>query len=155
MKKLFILFVGISLLTSCSKDDDNNPINGSIEGSWNLTRLQTEMSISEGLIKSVGEGKDYNAFMKFTDEPNQVTSGGSVGLVQKVYMNGTLLSTDEETIDFNNYFGEGQWQLSGNNLILSGQNSEVSVTITKLTGNSLVFRYNPNPETKIIFEFKK
>lgn len=156
MKKLIILFIGFSLLTSCSKDDDNEPNNGNITGEWILTKLNTEMNIAEGVMTAIGEGKDYNAFMTFTDDPNQVTSGGSLTLVQTIYMGSTPISTDETTIDFSNYFSEtGQWQLSGNTLTMSGQNSNVSVTVTKLTSNTLIFRYNPDVTTVLTFEFSR
>jgi len=155
MKKLIILFIGFSLLSSCSKDDDNEPNNGSIVGEWRLSKLNTEMNIAEGVMKSIGEGKNYNAFMTFTEEPNQVTSKGSLTLVQTVYMGSTPLGTEEMPIDFSSYFGAGKWELSGNTLTLSGQSSNVSVTITKLTSNTLIFNYNPDVTTVLTFEFSK
>jgi len=152
MKKLFTLFIGIVLLTSCNKDDDAS-ISAGIAGEWTLKKLNSEMDL--GAITSIGEGKDYNASMTFSEEPNQVYSQGTVVLEQKLYMNGTLLSTEESTIDFSNQFETGQWELSENTLTMSGENSSVSVTVTKLTSNTLIFRYNPDETTTITFEFSK
>src|SRR5690606_5230350 len=105
MKKLFILFIGIVLLTSCNKDDDAS-ISAGIAGEWTLTKLNSEMDL--GFMKSVGEGKDYNASMTFTEQPNQVYSQGTVVLEQKLYMGGTFMGTEESTIDFSNQFETGQ-----------------------------------------------
>jgi len=153
MKKLFILFIGFILFTSCNNDDDASPVNSSIVGEWTLTKLNAKMDI--GIAQSVGEGKNYNASMSFTENPNQVSSQGTVVLEQKLYMNGTHISTEESTIDFTNQFGTGQWELSGNTITMSGQDSSVSVTVTKLTSNSLIFRYNPDETTVLTFEFSK
>jgi len=156
MKKLFILFIGISSLTSCSSDDNkNNSINAPIVGEWTLTKLNSEMNLAGGIMQSRGEGKEYNAFMTFTELPNQVSSGGTVILDQTIYMNGTPLSTNEDLINLENTFGTGEWELLGNTLTMSRQDSSVSVTVTKLTSNTLIFRYAPDETISIIYQFSK
>lgn len=152
MKKLLTLFIGVLLLTSCS-DDDNTSVNASIVGEWSLKKLNTEMDL--GVIRSVGEGKDYNASMTFSEQPNQVFSQGTVGLDQNLYIDGNLLSTEESVINFSNQFETGEWELSGNILTLSGQSSSVSINVITLTSNSLIFRYSPDETTIITYEFSR
>ncbi len=155
MKKLLILFIGFSFaLTSCSSDDNGgNTINASIVGTWTLKKLNSDSDF--GFATATGQGKDYDATLTFNDQPNQVFGSGSVVLELTTYVNGIALSTDEQLISFENQFETGQWELSDNKLTLSGQASEVSVTVTKLTSNSLIFRYDTDGTTIITYEFTR
>src|SRR5690554_1513759 len=155
MKKTLILFVGLSLaLASCSSDDNGgNSINASIVCTWELKNLNSKSDF--GFATSTGQGKDYNAFMTFTDSPNEVSSGRTVVLEQTIYINGTPMSTSEDLISFENTFGTGQWELSGNTLTMSSDNHSVVVTVTKLTSNTLIFTYDPDETVRITYQFSK
>lgn len=155
MKRLLILFLGFSFtLTSCSSDDDGgNTINANIVGTWTLTKLNSESDF--GFATATGQGKDYDATLTFNDQPNQVFGSGSVVLELTTYINGVAFTTTDEVISFENQFETGQWELSGNELTLSGQASEVTITVTKLTSNSLIFRYDTDGTTIITYEFSR
>lgn len=155
MKRLLILFLGFSFtLTSCSSDDDGgNTINANIVGTWTLTKLNSESDF--GFATATGQGKDYDATLTFNDQPNQVFGSGSVVLELTTYVNGIALSTDEQLISFENQFETGQWELSGSKLTLSGEGSQVTATVEKLTSNTLIFRYDPDETMTIKYEFSK
>lgn len=155
MKKLLILFIGLSLaMTSCSSDDNGGgAINGNIVGTWMLTKLTTETNMPG--ISATGQGKNYDATLTFNDEPNEVFGTGSVGLEVTTYINGVSFGTAEEVINFDSQFGAGQWELSGNTLTLSGEGSAVTVTVLKLTPSSLIFRYDTDGTTIVTYEFSK
>lgn len=155
MKKLLFLFIGLSFaLASCSSDDNGgNSINASIVGTWALKKLNSESDF--GFATATGQGKDYNATLTFNDQPNQVFGAGTVGLEVTTYINGVALSTDNQEISFENQFETGQWELSGSKLTLSGEGSQVTATVEKLTSNTLIFRYNPDETMTIKYEFSK
>lgn len=155
MKKLLILFVGLSLtIMSCSSDDDGgNSINGSIVGTWTLTKLTSDTDM--GFATATGQGKNYDGTLTFNDQPNQVFGSGSVVLEITTYINGVALATTEEEISLENQFETGQWELSGDQLTLSGAGSSVTVTVLQLTSNSLIFRYDTDGTTIITYEFSR
>lgn len=149
-----VVFISMLLLASCSSDDDGgNTINANIVGTWTLTKLNSESDF--GVATATGQGKDYNATLTFNDQPNQVFGSGSVVLELTTYINGVAFTTTDEVISFENQFETGQWELSGNELTLSGQASEVTITVTKLTSNSLIFRYDTDGTTIITYEFSR
>lgn len=152
MKKIVFLFLAFSFFIGCSGDDDNNEPNPiSIIGKWKLTKVTSQMTTSN--VYAVGEGTDYNAFMTFEENPNKVTSEGEVTLEVKVYMDGILIETMYQTLNFDNQFGSGQWSISGSDLTLSGPDSDVNVTIFESTQNTLKFIYIPNSTNEVNFEF--
>ncbi|MET3730880.1 lipocalin family protein [Moheibacter stercoris] len=153
MRTIFILMVGILFLTACKGDDDNNPVTPDIAGKWKVTKITSEMTTSS--IYAIGEGIDYNGYMTFESNPNKVFGEGEVLLEIKMYIDGVLVETMQQTISLANQFETGQWEISGNNLTLSGQNSDVTMTITEINNNTMKLTYTPTDTNVVKYEFTR
>lgn len=145
--------MGLAFLTGCKSDDDNNPTNSAIVGKWKVTKISSEMTTSN--IYAIGEGIDYNGYMTFESNPNKVFGEGEVLLEIKMYMDGALIETMQQTISFANQFETGQWEISGSILTLSGQNSDVSLSVLELNENTMRLQYTPTDTNVVKYEFTR
>lgn len=108
MKKiilLFIAFVSLSAMTSCSDDDDSN--SGSIEGKWEFSQYGYVLAGQEFLFDyehSSGCAKDYIVFTSNTTTSHTFFNYGS-GCEEEIdtetyTRNGNILtSSNDETIE--------------------------------------------------------
>lgn len=127
MKKVSVLLLSVMFLfTSCSSDDDNSQIDLSVDitGQWDLTEVESEGDSTvtyEGQTVTVtlsGFGKDYDAQVLFTENPNQVSATGTYTMVLTTTFLG-ITQTDEYPIEFSNEFESGNWSLEGNQMLIT------------------------------------
>jgi hypothetical protein len=127
MKKICVLIVGVFFIfTACSSDDDNNQVDLSVDitGQWELTEMESEGESTvtyEGQIITVnlsGFGKDFDAQIQFTENPNEVIPTGTFTLVLTATFLG-FSETDEYPVDLSSELQTGTWSIVGNQLIIT------------------------------------
>ena len=148
--KHFLLFTLLVLgFMSCGKDDEptDTPATVSeanIVGTWNLSsiscndgKLVTSVLGQESVSTFVVTGKDYNAKIVFSANPNTYVSSGSYTSVTKTTTLGT--TETEETED--SFDDSGTWKVEGNKLIISAPGEPDQITeITKLEAKKLEYK---------------
>lgn len=127
MKKICGLLLGVFFVfASCSSDDDNNQVDLSVDitGQWELTGMEGEGESTvtyEGQTVTVnlsGFGKDFDAQIQFTDDPNEVIPTGTFTLVLTATFFG-ISETEEYPINISNELQTGTWSIVGNQLIIT------------------------------------
>lgn len=139
--KLITLFSITLFFASCSSSDDAPQVNSKdLLGTWNLTEVTTE-----GTTKSTGNGvtiestytslgKDYNAKLIFSENPNKFQSSGSY---TSVVTTTTLGQESTINVPINNIIGAGDWEITGNTLNTSGYGDDASAEILELNESTL------------------
>lgn len=148
MKNLSILFLSfLFVFSSCSSDDDaNDQIDSAIDvtGSWELTGMESE---GEATGEFNGQtvtlpfellGKDFDAQVVFTENPNEMIPSGTLTLEVTVIFMGFSETTDE-IVDFDNEFAPASsWSIDGNILTYESEGEIQTAEITTLTQNKMV-----------------
>ncbi|WP_158975651.1 hypothetical protein [Cellulophaga sp. L1A9] len=145
-----ILAVFTLLITACSDDNDNPVIatNASFVGIWNLTAVETNNGTStysldgESIVTEFeAVGKDFDATVLFSENPNTIISEGSY---TTVLTTNTLGETNTEEQEGENYFDASEWRAEGNTLYFGSGDEEVSFTITSLTDTKINLSFEMN-----------
>ncbi|GAA3627608.1 lipocalin family protein [Flavivirga jejuensis] len=154
MKKLNILFIALTLiLTACSSDDAASPeITESIVGTWKGVSVDysgtTVTSVEGETINAdyLGEAYDVNYSLTFTEDPNNLTSTGTFS----VKLTTTVLGqTTTENIENLKPTGDGTWEITDNELIITTDNEEGIMRIMKLTDSELVLAVTEETDLSI------
>lgn len=147
MKKVSILFVSLLFVfASCSSDDDNtdNQVEVDVTGSWEVTALEGE---GEATGEFSGQtvtipfemlGKDFDAQMLFTEDPNEIIPTGTLTLeITTIFLGQT--NTTEELVDFSTEFvTASSWSIEGNILTYERDGQTQTAEIITLTQNKMV-----------------
>ncbi len=160
MKKLsLLLFLATTtLFLSCGSDDDAPIVidESLIPGEWTLTSTRSENGRVSATVQGVPvngdysiSGKDYTASITFTeatatDEPNTFTGAGGFTLVATV----TIPTQDpievEEVVP--DFFGTGEWTVSGNQITTTVQGEAIAYEIVALTAQEMTLKATLNEE---------
>jgi len=144
---LFLLFAVTVILSSCSKDNNEeiNATEASLIGTWNLTALETNdgraVTIIEGesvVSDFTAVGKDFDSVIVFSENPQIVTSEGSYTTVLTTTVMGQT-TTQEEPGE--NFFESDEWRLDGNLLYFRTGEEEIALTIIALSDSEITLRY--------------
>lgn len=144
--KFFILFIGLSVLASCSDDDTNNSNNVSVVGNWLVTGIDYGGTSSievpgEDIITSVftGTGTDMDLEITFDDNPNNYSTSGDYSVLLDVNTQGI---TQQQTWTNQGFIGDGTWDRSGNTLTITDSSGQENVTtIQTLNETTLVIEW--------------
>jgi len=153
MKSLFkfILFISITLfLFSCNEDDatpiDTNAQEQDLIGTWNLTeesqdgKVISEQGIEVGTITSVG--KDMDAQIVFTANPNNFTGSGGYTDVVNVSVLGQSIAEEEVVVSINDLINQGSWSIDQGILTLTANSVDQTANITELTTTTLKVEFD-------------
>lgn len=156
MKNLFLLFIPILFFfTACSSDDDNDnnqvDLTVDIRGSWDVTGLDYEGEsevVFDGQTLTLtydGFGKDFDAQVVFSENPNTVETFGSYTIVLTVNFMGQN-QTEEYPVDLSDDFSTGSWSIEGNQMVVIDSNTgeEQTSQIIQLTQNKMVLLTEQN-----------
>ncbi len=160
MKKLsLLLFLATTtLFLSCSSDDDAPIVIDAslIPGEWNLTETRSENGKVTTTVQGIPvsgdysiSGKDYTASITLTestvtDEPNTFSSSGGFTLVATVTIPGQDPTEVEEVVP--DFFGSGEWTVSGNQITTTVQGEAIAYEITSLTAQEMTLKATLNEE---------
>jgi len=147
-KQILLLSLTI-LFISCSSDDstpiDINAQEEDLVGTWNLIEESQDGTVSpngipvNGSITSVG--KDLNAQIVFTANPNNYTGSGSYTDVIKITAVGQTLAEGELIVPISDIINQGTWSLNAGVLTLTQNGIEQKVNITELTAATLKIEF--------------
>jgi len=144
--KLFTVVCFIILVTSCTSDDmtalDTRAQASDLVGTWNLIEESQEGTGKvtlqgipvTGTITSMG--KDFDATITFTENPNILMAAGSYTEVITASF-ATINRTEEIPVVLNNELSQGAWSLNEGVITLSGGSEIQDVNIIELTSTRL------------------
>ena len=152
-KKSLTLICLTLLFLSCSEDDPIgvNTLENQLVGTWKLTEITQEGTTTTDLqgvpITSdfTSEGKNINAQVTFTQNPNNFTSSGNYTSVVTITFLGQG-TTQEIPVQIDDFLNQGTWSINGSELTIT-QNSEAQTAIiTEITDTTLKFEIEVNQE---------
>lgn len=134
MKKVSVLFVlvlafAMTFVSSCSNDDDSNPVAASVEGKWNFSKIST---VING-VPSAEEDYDDN-------EPGcpkdfiELKSGG-------VYTDGDYYNSECQLET-----STGTWSKSGSILTITGDGISIPFEVVSVSSTVLKVKYSDTLE---------
>jgi hypothetical protein len=140
--KILIAAVFISFLYSCSINNTSDVVVPApdLVGTWNLTSVTMDdavLSVTSPVITTLtgsGFGKNLNASLTFTENPNQVVIDGDF-VFQLTYKDANgQESTEDLLLDnlfFNDTFGflSSSWSLENNTLTLSEGGEQLNIRV--------------------------
>jgi hypothetical protein len=147
----FILF--IFSFVSCTKDDTNETLDvtaANIKGTWNLTSISCKdgMNFVEilGQVNQVAtfeiSGKDYDATVVISENPNTFISSGTYTAVGKSTSNGMTQTLE---LPFEEFTQTGTWKLDNNKIIFIAPGGEESIyDVIKLTESTMEYKLSVN-----------
>jgi len=151
LKKLIFIFSVTLLFISCNDDESVLQIeNSQILGTWNLTELTedgTTTTSSQGFDISAtfsAYGKNINAEVTFTENPNEFASSGSYISVLTTEILGQ--QTVQE-VPINNFIGSGDWEINGNIMTSTANGEESTAEILELNESILKLKIIEEIET--------
>jgi len=145
MKKLrtvTVIFLTI-LFISCSSDDnstiDTNAQEENLIGTWNLSEIKQEGTVTSNIqgipVQShySAYGKDINAQVTFTQNPNNFTSSGNYTSVVTVTILGQA-NTQEFNVSIDDFLNLGTcWSLNKGVITINQGGKTVDINIIELT----------------------
>ncbi len=142
MKKFNILFIALTLVltTSCSSDDSEPIVSGSIIGSWTGTTLdysgKTVTTVQGQSITSdyIGEAYDMDYVLTFAENPNVIVSEGNYSIK---LTNTTLGQTSVQNIENIEFLEAETWEQKDNIITVTDNGETTDFTIVELTENTL------------------
>lgn len=155
--KILIATVLISFLYACSVNNSSDVVVPApdLVGTWNLTSVTMDnavLSVTSPVITTLtgeGFGKDLNASMTFTDNPNKVVVDGDFVFQLTYRTAGGQESTEELPLDnlfFNDTFGflSSTWVLNDNILTLSEGGEQLNINVISYIGNIITIETDVN-----------
>ncbi len=151
LKKLIFVFSVTLLFISCNNDESVLQIeNSQILGTWNLTELTedgTTTTSSQGIDITAtfsAYGKNINAEVTFTENPNKFASSGSY---TSVITTEILGQQTVQEVPINNFIGSGDWEINGNIMIVTANSEESTVEILELNESMLKLKITEEIES--------
>jgi hypothetical protein len=155
--KILIATVLISFLYSCSVNNTSDVVVPApdLVGTWSLTSVTMDdavLSVTSPVITTLtgdGFGKDLNASMTFTENPNNVVIVGNF-VFQLTYKDANNQeSTEDLLLDnlfFNDTFGflSSTWSLNDNILTLSEGGEQLNINVISYIGNVIIIETDVN-----------
>ena len=143
MKKILVLFVFSAFIFGCETSDNDLPT-ASIIGVWNGVSINftgTGNAEIQGVPVTAdvdGEGYDIDYTVTFDEDPNIVSSIGTISAEVTATLQGQTYTESEEgiSIDFS-----GPWSQDGNTLALTIDGEDIIANIVELTESSLVLQF--------------
>ncbi len=143
LKKLIAIFSISLLIFSCNSEDDIQINKDDILGTWDLINFDIDGEVStivQGLEIGVASfttiGKDFNAQLTFTENPNTFSTSGSFTAVTTTTVLGQQTSEEGE-IDLDNLLNSGNWEINKNELTFINNIENQIVEIVTLNGTTL------------------
>jgi len=150
LKKFIVLFSVTLLFISCNNDEAVLQIeNSQILGLWKLTELTedgTTTTTAQGIDLSAtftAYGKNIDAEVNFTENPNKFVSSGSYTSVITTVVLGQ--QTVQE-VPINDFIGTGDWEVNGNIITVTSNGEENSAEILELNESMLKLKFVYNQE---------
>lgn len=148
MKKSALLFVlTFSLFfISCSNNEvtTSNINETDLVGDWRLTDMHSENGKMSGSINGVPvsvsysiKGKNYNINTTFKQNPNTVTSNGTITFVTEYSVLG---QSHTEEANGDSPVSEGKWTLDKTTLTVKNDQGESTANIVSYDGTNLVLK---------------
>ncbi len=148
MKKLkaLVLICTTILFISCSEDDSTTVqiTESDLAGTWNLSELSIDGTANiSGIpigIPVEGEGKNLNAKIVVTHQPNNITASGNFVIELTINVPGSAVTQD---IPFNLdvLVGDGTWSLNNNGeFIITDNIGSQTFDIKEFDGSILKIR---------------
>lgn len=144
-KTLFVVFLSVTFF-SCSSDDDNSGEEEiSIVGTWELTEMNYDGTTTiefEGIpvpVSIEGVGEDIDAQIVFEEDPNTVSSSGTLTSVVTITVL-TESTTEEFPIDLSEFVTSGSWTISEDEstlIVVDSEGTEQTFDINALTETTL------------------
>lgn len=146
LKKIIILFSSVLFIISCTTDEesmaDTNADAKNLIGTWLLSEITQDGKVEteiqgvpvSGTITSFG--KDIDAQVTFTENPDNYTTSGSYTDVITIKALGQTFN-EEQLISINNILGNGSWTLNQGILTLTHSNDIQAAKIIELTSVTL------------------
>ncbi len=138
--KCLALFALILSLNACSGDDDINPNDSGIVGTWTMT----ELTYSGSSVNNVGSppitttftgvGKDMDTTITFDEDK----SYSSIGNYTIALTYSALGQTYEQDTRVSGFLSNGIWDLVGDQLTITDSNGETSTTTIILDDDLVV-----------------
>ena len=155
--KILIATVLISFLYSCSVNNSSDVVVPApdLVGTWNLTSVTMDnavLSVTSPVITTLtgeGFGKNLNASMTFTENPNNVVIDGNF-VFQLTYKDANNQeSTEDLLLDnlfFNDTFGflSSSWTLNDNILTLNEGGEQLNINVISYIGNVITIETEVN-----------
>ncbi|WP_026777905.1 lipocalin family protein [Polaribacter sp. Hel_I_88] len=155
--KILIATVLISFLYSCSVNNSSDVVVPApdLVGTWNLTSVTMDnavLSVTSPVITTLtgeGFGKNLNASMTFTENPNNVVIDGNF-VFQLTYKDANSQeSTEDLLLDnlfFNDTFGflSSSWTLNDNILTLNEGGEQLNINVISYIGNVITIETDVN-----------
>lgn len=145
MKKFNVVCIALALvLTACSSDDDNvspGDTSGNLLGTWigqDVDYTGNSVTSVQGqdiTATFVGEAYDVDYSITFTENPNEVVADGSYSIELTTTVLGQSQTENVENIEF---FSDGAWSRSGDELTIVSSEDTTVATIIELTDTTLI-----------------
>lgn len=155
--KILIATVFISLLYSCSVNNTSDVVVPAqdLVGIWNLTSITMDdavLSVTSPVITTLtgaGFGKNLNATMTFSENPNQVVIDGNFVFELTYKDANNQESTEDLLLDnlfFNDTFGflSSSWKLENNTLTLNEGGEQLNINVISYIGNTITIETDVN-----------
>ncbi len=169
MKKISILFASfLFVFASCSSDDDNTDtqVDSTVDitGSWELKAMEYEGESTQtagGQTLTVtyeAFGKDFDAQVVFTEDPNEVTSTGTYTIEMTMTSMGQSITQDFPVDVSEEFISASEWSIDGNVMTLISEGETQTAEIITLTQNLMVLLTEQTEilngaETTVVAEF--
>ncbi|WP_310992853.1 lipocalin family protein [Aequorivita marina] len=150
MKKIKFILLGLLIIgnLSCSSDDDSVE-SFDIVGTWTITEGYIEPGTMELDMGGVDLPVEYSGSFVNIDDENRLNFNedktftsivNNIALEMELVVMGT---SQTETFEMNNSFGEGTWELNGSELKINNDNgTSIKYHIDELNGDTLVMSSN-------------
>lgn len=148
IKYLVLSIFIIGFMSSCSSDDDGGNPND-IVGAWTITEgfieptsIELDMGGMDIPVEISGSFVDIDEdnSLSFMEDNSFTSHTGDLALEIDMVVMG---SPQTETVEMNEIFGEGTWEVSGNTLTIHNENgTSIPYKIENLSGDNLELSAN-------------
>jgi outer membrane lipoprotein-sorting protein len=146
-KLFFAIIMACIVISSCESNEEGIDF-ASLVGNWALTDIhgttESVVTASNQTVTSTStqEGVNYNAFVEFTENPNEFIGTGSATISLTTTVTGIGTSSSQyDTLPLDN----GTWEIIGNQIIIDG-NSEMPATILELSDTTFRIQFNASTD---------
>ena len=149
MKSLKVLATIILalLLVSCEESENIlvNVSKNDLVGTWNLTKLSQEGTISvEGVpvpAQVTSEGSNFDSVIEITDNPSNFSAKGSFVITTTIDNPLDDDIVNEEAIDLDEFFANGSWSVSDGVITVSQASVDQNIDILEFDGTTLKLQF--------------
>lgn len=161
LKRISLVVLVSFLIISCNKNDDKPQLSDiDLSGTWELTEYTEEGTSSATILGTsvestfTGLGKNLDAQVVFNKTPNTYVSSGSF-VMETTYTIEDQTTTEDVVID--NFLGTGEWEVSGNMLIINNETGETAAEAIDVSTNKIKLKHYIEQEIPVqgfIFQTK-